>query len=392
MDIYKKRTYLNTLLAIFGLIVLIITMVYSNYLAQQLKEREDKNTKVYVQSIEKIVKINQSDPSKGLDEDMGVEAYILDAYQQPLIIETENGELEGFNWSKDDQDSKTFLESKKQNFLKSGKKPIKGYGYMKNIYYFNSPLLSYIKYYPYIQILLVGSFILLGFFFLTTSKKAEQNRVWAGMAKETAHQLGTPISAIIGWIEHLKYTTSNSDQLEIIGELRNDVHRLELVADRFSKIGSEPILTKVNIYEEMEACRIYMERRASRNVIFDWPSTDNNILNVKINKHLFDWVIENLIRNSLDALGGKGTISAKIFSDDKYVIIDLIDTGKGISSSMHHTVFQPGYTTKKRGWGLGLSLAKRIIVNYHSGKIFVKYSSSEGTTFTIKLPKMKNEN
>jgi len=189
----------------------------------------------------------------------------------------------------------------------------------------------------------------------------KQNQVWVGMAKETAHQLGTPISGIIGWIDHLRMLKPEEEEVqEVLDELGNDVERLNLIADRFSKIGSEPKLTPINIYQELDACRNYMQRRASRKTVFDFPSPDKS-LNVKINPPLFAWVVENLLRNALDAMDGKGKFK---------------------------TVFEPGFTTKKRGWGLGLSLAKRIIESYHSGRIFVKKSGiDQGTTFVIKLPK-----
>jgi len=319
---------------------------------------------------------------------LGVLGTITENNQIPVILEDDQGILTGYNFGEKLDFDEAFIAKKKKEFLASDKEVIKGSGYASRIYYFNTKLVDYINYFPFIQLLLVGSFVVLGYFFLTGSKRSEQNRVWAGMAKETAHQLGTPISAIIAWIEHLKLTDPTAEQLEIVEELRSDVNRLELVADRFSKIGSEPVLTAVNIYEEMDQCRAYMERRASRKVEFEYPDPKDGDLSVKINKHLFDWVVENLIRNSLDAMDGKGKLSAKIYTEGSYVNIDLTDTGKGIPSSKHSTVFQPGFTTKQRGWGLGLSLAKRIIENYHQGKIFVKTSKvGEGTTFTIRLPK-----
>ncbi len=385
MDIYKKRSYWNILLALFGLLILIVTLVYSNFLAQKLKKREDNYTVIYIESLKELS--NPSLSTKELAQDVNLNDYIISAYQLPVIFEDETGALEGANWGKEKNMDVAFLKMKKNEFLKTDKEAIKGFGYIKKIYYFNSSLIQYIKYYPYVQILLVGSFVLLGYYFLRGSKRSEQNRIWAGMAKETAHQLGTPISAIIAWIEHLKLTNIDEEQTEIVHELRNDVNRLELVADRFSKIGSEPILTAVNIYEEMDSCRIYMERRASRNVVFHYPDPTTGNLQVKINKHLFDWVIENLIRNSLDAMDGKGTLTAEIKKIGNFVNIDMTDTGKGIPSAKHQTIFEPGFTTKKRGWGLGLSLAKRIVENYHKGRIFVKSSKpNRGTTFTIKLP------
>ena len=192
----------------------------------------------------------------------------------------------------------------------------------------------------------------------------------------------------MAWIEHLKMMADDNEAIkEVVFELGNDVKRLDLVADRFSKIGSAPDLEKVNIYEELEECRVYMEKRAPRKVIFKFPGIVTPPLYAKINPHLFDWVVENLLRNALDAMEGTGEIKTEIYEEKGFVIIDISDTGKGIPSSKLKTVFQPGYTTKKRGWGLGLSLAKRIIETYHSGRIFVKKSViNEGTTFTIKLP------
>ncbi len=181
----------------------------------------------------------------------------------------------------------------------------------------------------------------------------------------------------------------DEETLEIVSELENDVSRLELVADRFSKIGSAPKMEEINVFEELEKCRAYMQRRAPRKMVFEFPDPKSEPIIVKINPPLFDWVVENLLRNALDAMDGKGKISAIIYEESGFVNIDITDTGKGIPSSKFKTVFQPGYTTKKRGWGLGLSLTKRIIENYHLGKIFVKKSIiDEGTTFTIKLPKL----
>ena len=208
------------------------------------------------------------------------------------------------------------------------------------------------------------------------------------MAKETAHQLGTPISAILAWIEHLK-EDANAQQSEIVGELQRDVRRLEKVAERFSKIGSAPKLEPANIYTELDRTRDYMAKRAPRRIEFDFPEdSEHPPLIVQINPHLFNWVVENLLRNSLDAMEGEGKISAVVHDETNYISIDISDTGKGIPPGKLRRVFRPGYTTKKRGWGLGLSLAKRIIENYHSGKIFVKHSKvGEGSTFTIRLPK-----
>jgi signal transduction histidine kinase len=238
-----------------------------------------------------------------------------------------------------------------------------------------------------VQGLLVGLYIALGYFLFSSSRRAEQNRVWAGMAKETAHQLGTPISAILGWIEYLKEAYADQrEHLDVLNELTKDVDRLELVADRFSKIGSDPVLQQANIYNELTEVKEYLQRRSPRKVSFDFRPPGIEIT-AMINKHLFAWVIENLIRNSLDAMDGKGLISCKLYKQNNYVCIDISDTGQGIPANKFKSVFKPGYSTKKRGWGLGLSLAKRIIEDYHKGKIYVKASKPfEETTFAIILP------
>ncbi len=387
-DIYSKRQWWKIVLAVIGLIIVLITMFYSNYLADRLAENEKNNVQLYVE----YLKINFSDESSAsLDEDLAFELTFLEMINTiPIFFEDESGVFSGNNFLPEEKnEDQEFLKKRKEAFLKAGKEPIEGTGYAAKIYYENSRLYTLITYFPIVQVLLLGAFIGLGYFFFSTSRKAEQNRVWAGMAKETAHQLGTPITAILAWIDHLKeMNVGREEELEIIGELSNDVDRLGLIADRFSKIGSKPKLTPINIYKELEACRKYMERRASKRISFDFPDPTSSALNVNINQHLFDWVIENLIRNSLDAMGATGKISAIIKEEGNFISIDLSDTGKGIPANKQKRVFEPGFTTKTRGWGLGLSLAKRIIEDYHKGKIFVKNSKlNEGTTFSIKLPK-----
>ena len=258
-----------------------------------------------------------------------------------------------------------------------------------SVYFKNSNLLRQLRYFPLVQFLLIAVFIAIGYLAFSSARRSEQNRVWVGMAKETAHQLGTPTSGIVGWIEHLKMTRPEDEEIqEVAHELERDVNRLQLVADRFSKIGAKPELQRTDIYQAVEKIRNYMAPRAPRKVNFEYPDPEAGPLYVDINPGLFDWVAENLLRNALDATGRSGTLSAEIYDDADYVYVDFSDTGKGIPANKLKTVFQPGYSTKKRGWGLGLSLAKRIVEKYHSGKIFVKKSEvGRGTTFTIQLPK-----
>ena len=223
---------------------------------------------------------------------------------------------------------------------------------------------------------------------MNAARRAEQNRVWAGLAKETAHQLGTPISAIMAWISLLENTLEKNDaNQEIILELDKDVKRLNLIAERFSKVGSKPELTEVSVKSVVDIAVDYMKRRASRNVKFVYDHEGIPDLKAKINPPLFEWVVENLLRNALDAMDGKGNIVIDIYEENQKVCLDVSDTGKGIPPGKFKAVFDPGFSTKKRGWGLGLSLAKRIIDMYHKGRIFVKESKPNvGTTFTIQLP------
>ena len=365
---------------LIGVIILIVTIVYTNYLSKELAQSEEKNRELYLDATDMM--INAQD-----ERDLTFESQIQQRFSLPTIVEYSDGALEGNNWGGPRDTLNSFLESKKRDYLASGKAPI-SVPYGQKIYFFDSPLYTRIKFFPLVQVLLISIFIFLGYYSVTSSRRAEQNRVWAGMAKETAHQLGTPISAILAWIEFLKESNKGKDdQIEVINELSNDVNRLELIADRFSKIGSSPELVEANIYQELDEIRGYMQRRAPKRVKFDFPSLSNTPKIVYINRHLFSWVMENLMRNALDAMDADGLISAEVYVESGYTCVDLKDSGKGVPTSKFKTIFQPGFSTKKRGWGLGLSLAKRIIEEYHRGKIFVKSSKpNEGTVFAIKLP------
>lgn len=384
-DIYQQRSYWKAILAIFGGVILIITVLYSNYLARNLIENEQKNARLYTSALE--FTLNNADYAN----DVSLPMQITSEFPLPCIIEYEEGIKQAWNFDDSGEPitDEEFINEKIAEFLKEGKTPISSELATLKVYYFNSKLTQYIKYYPFVQILLIGSYIGLGYFIFNSSRKAEQNRVWAGMAKETAHQLGTPISAILGWIDHLRMMSEDQEEYkDVLDELEKDVDRLNLVADRFSKIGSSPELTSTNLNALLEEVLQYMQRRASRKVEFPPLTSDGKDHHAMVNDHLFQWVVENLIRNALDAMDGKGRLSVKVYAEENDIAVDITDTGKGIPASKFKTVFQPGYSTKQRGWGLGLSLAKRIIENYHNGKIFVKASKpGEGTTFTIRLQK-----
>ena len=260
------------------------------------------------------------------------------------------------------------------------------------VYYKNSELLAQLQYYPYIQLTVIAIFGLIAYIAFNYSKTAEQNRVWVGLAKETAHQLGTPLSSLMAWVEYFKTDEKLKDE-EIVKELDKDIKRLEMITSRFSNIGSVPQLKNENIFDAVSETMAYLQGRISSKVKVDITSFPNTQVVAGINKPLFDWVIENICKNAVDAMAGSGKINIKILKGNEgKVYIDVSDTGKGISKSKIANVFQPGYTTKKRGWGLGLTLVKRIIEIYHQGKIFVKSSEiDKGTTFRIVLKPRKAE-
>jgi signal transduction histidine kinase len=271
--------------------------------------------------------------------------------------------------------------------MKSQNKPIKvvlDENKVNYIFYKDSKLLTQLQYFPIFQFIVIGLFLIIAYYLFSTARKSEQNQVWVGMAKETAHQLGTPLSSLIAWVEYLK--TKDIDS-KLIDELTKDIDRLEMITERFSKIGSVPKLEQTSVYDIIEKTVNYLKSRISGNVTIDIHAPKNGETTALMNASLFSWVLENLIKNAVDAMEGKGAINIHIIDQVQYVYIDISDTGKGISKKNFKTIFEPGYTTKQRGWGLGLSLVKRIIENYHSGKIFVKNSSPHGTTFRIVLKK-----
>ena len=385
LRIFDFRTYWKTYLIIIGILVLVISMLYTTFLATKLKEGEEKSVQLYARAIEDLTKASDvtNDISLQLTQDFKIPA---------ILTDNKDNIITAVNFSDELNEDTLFLKDQLKEIKSNGYKPIdiKDEFVNQKVYYKNSRLYTYLTYFPYIQLLLLSVFIGMGYLGISAARKSEQNRLWVGMAKETAHQLGTPISAIIAWIEHLKVMAEDDpDQMEVLSELNNDVQKLERVADRFSKIGSIPVLTQNDVYQLLENTRIYMGKRAPRKVEFVFPQFPNDqLIKISVNAPLFDWVLENLIRNALDAMEGKGVIGAEVYEDPNYVFIDISDTGKGMSSKQAGNIFKPGFTTKARGWGLGLSLSKRIIEEYHGGKIFVKKTSpGKGTTFTIRLPK-----
>jgi len=380
-------------LAITGLVIVLASVWYTNYLAGQLAKVEEHFVSLSKRATEELGSLATEDD---FNKDVTIFTEIVQQMENVPRISTDfEGNVQfwaGFGRYDNDeighrtQDS-IYVQNVMQSWLEEGRTPVRMYAQLQ--YFGESSLLRQLRYFPLVQALLIGTFVFLGYLGLNQTRKAEQNRVWVGMAKETAHQLGTPISAIMGWVEHLKLMYSDDEDLmEVSDELERDVERLSMVANRFSKIGATPELEPVNIVKELNKCREYMEKRAPRKVSFNFPDPDSGEIKAAINPLLFDWVFENLLRNALDAMDGKGVISGAIRELEDKVFIDITDTGKGIAPKNVRKVFNPGFTTKKRGWGLGLSLVKRIVEEYDKGKIVVSHSEvGKGTTFTITLPR-----
>ena len=306
----------------------------------------------------------------------------------PLILVNAKGEIEYFqNLDSIKALNPKYLE-KQLVIMKEENEPIEVSYKGKNkqyIYYRDSDLLNKLTYYPIALILILFLFLSVIYMFYNSNKVAETNKLWTGMAKETAHQIGTPLSSLLGWIAILKMEKVDETYIH---EIEKDVHRLNTIANRFSKIGSIPELKKQNIVEITKTAFDYLESRSSKQISFSFSTTDNEIY-TNLNTELFGWVIENLIKNAIDAMLGKGELKLNIENTSKKVKITISDTGKGMSKKLYKQIFKPGFTTKKRGWGLGLSLSRRIVTDYHNGKIFVQKSEvGKGTTFEILLDKV----
>ena len=304
-----------------------------------------------------------------------------------ILCDDSDNVLMSVNLDVPEEDSIRFF-SHTISVFKRNNKPIEinDENFKQIVYYGDSKTLKRLQYYPYIQIGVLTIFICISTLALLSTKNAEQNKVWVGLSKETAHQLGTPISSIMAWVEYLK---SKDVDIRIIEDMEKDVSRLNVVTDRFSKIGSKPSPEMKDVSLEVESSLNYLRKRISKKVefIFNFPE---NAVYAKISSSLFSWVIENLVKNAVDAMSGRGAITISIKEKDDKIFIDLTDTGKGIPKSKFKEIFKPGFTTKERGWGLGLSLVKRIIEEYHKGRIYVKDSElNVGTTFRIELKKIK---
>jgi anti-sigma regulatory factor (Ser/Thr protein kinase) len=390
MEFYQDNTNLKWIILVVSAIISIGSIYYTNILVNQLKERERNQVNLLAKALEYASTENQN-------EFLFITTEIINKNKSiPVILTDEKGNIMSSNnidfdptLSKDKINSLLKVELA---IMKRSYPPIEiifkdqGVVYGKNfVYYKNSGLLRQLIAYPYIQLSVITIFVFISFLAFNYSKTSEQNRVWVGLAKETAHQLGTPLSSLMAWIEVLRDDPEIKNK-GIVEELDKDIKKLRVVTERFSSIGSKPVLKPENVYYLISNVVSYLQPRVSSKISFEVYTLSETIL-AQVHAPLFEWVIENLCKNAVDSMGSTGTIAIKILrGNNDRVFIDISDTGKGIPKSNITSVFKPGFTTKKRGWGLGLALAKRIIEMYHEGKIYVKSSEENaGTTFRIEL-------
>ena len=382
---FRQLLNWRALVSLLAIFIVSGTIWYSSYLAKKIEKEERQKVEQWVEATSLL-----ASPASTGDTRLHLKI-IRENDDIPIIWTNERDSIvEYINLDPDKLAGDENFPKKQLEEFKSGNAPVTWIdpldsSRINKYYYGNSRLLIEVRYYPIVQLLIVALFIIITITALRSSYRSTQNQVWAGMAKETAHQLGTPVSSLEGWMEILKETHS---QESFVSELSKDVSRLRLVTDRFGKIGSTPKLEEKNIVLQIEDMVEYIRKRAGGKVHFSILTHGKGNIPVKISAPLFDWVIENLLKNALDAMEGKGNIIVDIMEKEKNVLIDVTDTGKGISKHNLNKVFRPGFTTKKRGWGLGLSLSKRIVEIYHKGSLTVKNSEpGKGTTFRIVLIK-----
>ncbi|TQD38547.1 sensor histidine kinase [Haloflavibacter putidus] len=376
-----QERYTRWFITISSIIIVALFLWNVFIFFNRIKQEERDKMEIWVSAYSQILQ-------SSLDDEISVELKVIEKNTStPMIIYSlREDTYDTRNIAPNDVDTKEEIEKLVASY-QAQNKPIEVTDQgdlLSIIYYGNSELLTKLKYFPAGIVLVVILFLAMLYYFYTTSKTSEQNKLWAGMAKETAHQIGTPLSSLVGWTEILKSENVDKSYLQ---EMEKDINRLKTITERFSKIGSLPTLKETNIVEATKQSYDYLKARNSRLIEFSISLPSHPIM-VKLNEQLYSWTIENLVKNAIDALRGKGKINLEITEDQKWVKICLSDNGKGIPKSNYKKIFTPGYTTKKRGWGLGLSLAKRIIEDYHNGKIRVlKSETNKGTTFEIKLLK-----
>jgi signal transduction histidine kinase len=385
LDFYLKKQRWKQFLMIGAVLIGVSSLLYTNHLVKQVSYEEQVKVELWTES----VRMTLTHDSLSDDVFRYINAVFTTNKTVPIIVVDENENIiadNNFNYNEKNRDK---ILQREYHKLKARTEPIVielGPDEKQYLYFKESRLLLQLRYYPIFQLLVIVLFIFISYYAFNSARKSEQNMVWVGMAKETAHQLGTPISSLMAWVELLKELDVSTD---IVSELAKDTHRLEQIAERFSKVGSAPELYPENIYRVLNESISYLQPRISKKIELETRFDPSHELYMPLSSTLFGWVVENLIRNAVDAMdGSKGRIQIQVSEREQRVIIEVADNGKGIPKSKQKAIFKPGFTTKKRGWGLGLTLSKRIIENYHKGKLLLRYSDAvRGTAFWIILPK-----
>lgn len=383
LDLYNNKNQVKWLVVLVSIVIGGGSIWYTSKLVEELRERERRQIELLSSALDYAS--TTTDNLTFINKEI-----IQQNYSIPIIMVDADGnplEFRNITFKKNaNADDSVKTLNRELEEMRAEYEPILLKEADIQVFYRNSELLINLKYYPYIQLAVILLFGVLAYAVLNQSKIAEQNRVWAGLTKETAHQLGTPIASLMAWIDYLRNSPVWDENKEIIQEMDKDVVKLRMVTERFSSIGSKPVIKPENLYEVIEETINYLRPRISTKVDL-LINADSKDLEAMMNKPLFEWVIENICKNAVDAMKGKGTIIINVLQDsDKYVLVDITDNGKGMDKNMFKRVFNPGFTTRQRGWGLGLTLAKRIVEGYHGGKIFVKSSEvGKGTTFRIAL-------
>lgn len=382
MNIYTNRKRYKIGIIVFAVLISLLSLGYSNYLIDKLQIQERQRVELYAEAMKRFAQ------TTNMNEDLTFVSEVITRNENiPVILTDENDSIISFKNLNEERVHKSgYLENQLLK-MKAKHQPViidlLNGKIERHVYYDDSTLLTLLFWFPLVQIGVFGIFIAMAYMAFSASRRAEQNRVWVGMAKETAHQLGTPISSLMAWVELMKV---ENKWPEYTDEMSKDLKRLETIVERFSKVGALPVLKPTDLNEVLSDAVSYMQRRASSQISINFYSEVVNSVIVPLNKALFTWVIENVIKNSIDAIVGKGEINLVVSRDKNYIHVDVTDTGKGIPRGKHKSVFRPGITTKQRGWGLGLSLARRIIKEYHKGNIFIKWSEvGKGTTLRIML-------
>ena len=379
---FKVKRISKRLLLLSAFIIGTAILWYTNNLVDDLRREERTKVNIWANATKQTTDIDN------LDEDISFVFEVVNHNKTiPVILVDDNGSiLYHKNFPSKKANNIDYLKSQLEIMKESHEPIVFEYadGKHNKIYYKDSILLTRLKIFPYVILVVISLFIVTGYFAFSNSRKSEQNKVWAGMARETAHQIGTPLSSLMGWVTLLHDQGGNE---EIVSEMNKDILRLQMITERFSKIGSQPELKNQDVNSIVQRSFYYMKDRSSSKINFKLEISDHAIFSF-LNTQLFGWVIENIMRNAIDALQGKGEIKVEVKDHSKNVIIDISDNGKGIKSTQLKTVFEPGYTTKLRGWGLGLSLVKRIVEDYHKGQVYILHSElGKGSTFRISLLK-----